>query len=83
MGIGVTSPHILFSALRGSQWSASCLGHFTTNERSLKYPVNKKLGGSQTESECFGEENYFLPLNNSSLVIHHTAWTLNQSQHSV
>jgi len=27
----------LFSALHGGQWSASCHGHFTTSERSLKY----------------------------------------------
>ena len=39
----------LFPALHGGQWSASCHGHFTTNERSLKYPVNKRLGDSQTQ----------------------------------
>jgi len=40
---------VLFPALRGGQWSASCHGHFTTNERSLKYPANKRLGDSQTQ----------------------------------
>jgi len=39
----------LFSALHGGQWSVSCPCHFTTNERSLKYPVNKRLGDSQTQ----------------------------------
>jgi len=48
----------LFSALHVCQWSASCYGHFNTNERSLKYPVKKKLVGFQTQSGCFGEENY-------------------------
>jgi len=67
----------LFPALHGGQWSASCHGHFTINERSLKYPVNRRLGGSQTQSGCFGEENYLLPLNNNSMVICHTAWTPN------
>ena len=65
----------LFPALHSGKWSASCHGHFTT---SLKYSVNKRLGGSQTQSGCFGEENYLLPLHNNSMVIHHTAWTLNQ-----
>jgi len=64
---------LLFSALHGGQWSASCHGHFTTNERSLKYPVNKRLDGSQTQSGCFGEENYILPQNNNSMVVRHTA----------
>jgi len=70
--------HNYVKALHGGQWSASCHGYFTTNERSLKYPVNKKLGGSQTQSGCFGEENYLFPLHNNSIVIHHTAWSLNQ-----
>ena len=66
-----------FSALQGHQWSASCHGHFTTNERSLKHPLKKRLAGSQTQFRCFGEENYLLPLNNNSMVICHTAWTPN------
>jgi hypothetical protein len=70
-----------FSTLHVGQWSASCHSHFT-NERSLKYSVNKKLGGSQIQSGCFGEDNYPLPLHNS-LVIHHTDWTLNKSYYSV
>jgi len=73
----------LFSALHGGQWSASCHGHFTTNERSLKYPVNKRRCGSQTQSGYFGEDNYLLPLHNNSMVVHHTAWTLNKSYYSV
>jgi hypothetical protein len=72
-----------FSALHVGQCSASCHGHFTTNERSLKYAVNKRLCGSQTQSGYFGEENYLLPLHNNSLDIHHTAWTLNKPYYSV
>jgi len=58
---------------------ASCHGHFTAYERSLKYPVTKRLYGFQTQYGSFGEENYLLPLHNNSMVTHHTAWTLNQS----
>jgi hypothetical protein len=83
MGLEKQLHTFLFSALYGSQWSALCTGHCTTNERSLKYPVNKRLVGSQTQSGCFEEENYPLRLYNISLVIHLRSWTQNQSYYSV
>jgi hypothetical protein len=36
------------------EWSASCCGHCTPVGRSSCYPLNKRLGGSQSQSGWFG-----------------------------
>jgi len=42
-------------------WSASCLGHLLP-EKSLNYPLNRRLGGFQIQSACYGEEENIIPL---------------------
>jgi hypothetical protein len=43
-------------------WSASCLNPLCTQGNSCQYPVNRRLTAPQNLSQCFGEENYLLPL---------------------
>jgi len=42
-------------------WSASCLGHSLPG-KSLNYPFNRRLGGLQIRSACYGEEENIIPL---------------------
>jgi hypothetical protein len=42
--------------LDGCVQSASHPSHFTPQECVPQYPLNKRLGASQSPSECFGEE---------------------------
>jgi hypothetical protein len=50
------APLFLILTLKGSECSASCLGHFTPQRRSRWDPLEKRLSGSQSQSECCGEK---------------------------
>lgn len=43
------------------EWSASCSGHCAPMGRRSCYPLNKRLGGSQSQSGCFGGEKNLWP----------------------
>ena len=83
VGIGETAAHILILSTTWRSVVSFMPWSFYHQWKKPQVSLNKWLGGSQTHSRWFGQENYFLPLNNNSLVIHHTAWTLNQSYYSV
>jgi hypothetical protein len=46
----------LISELDGGQWSASRPGRFNAEGKSHLYPLNRKLGGSQSRSGFGGKE---------------------------
>jgi len=46
----------LTSTLHGDEWSTSCPGHFTTGVISPKYPLDRRLGKLQSQSEHGSEE---------------------------
>jgi hypothetical protein len=50
----------LTSALVGGEWSASRLGRFTPG-KSLRYQLDKRLGGPRNQSGRHGEENNLAP----------------------
>jgi hypothetical protein len=50
------------SALDGDQWSASRTGCFNARETAPRYPLARRLGGSQSRSGRYGEEKHFFPL---------------------
>lgn len=52
---------IIPSALYGRQWTDSHPGHCTPNKKAPG-TTEKRLGGPQSYSECFGEEENFFPL---------------------
>jgi hypothetical protein len=41
----------LNSAVGGNEWSASCIGRFTPEERVPRYPLDRGLAGLQTSAE--------------------------------
>jgi hypothetical protein len=51
----------LTSALSGSEWLTSCPGYFTPG-KECRYPLNRRLGGPQSQSGCFEEEKNLLPV---------------------
>jgi hypothetical protein len=54
---GVT-PSFLTSTLDGCEWSAVRLGRFTLRRKSPLFPLDRRLGGSQSQSgRCEGEKN--------------------------
>jgi hypothetical protein len=59
LGVEVSSTHSLTSALDGGEWSALCSSHFTPREKSSWYPLDRRLGGPQSHSECGSEEKIF------------------------
>jgi hypothetical protein len=56
-----SSTHSLTSALDGGEWSASRPGRFTPQGKSSWYPLDRKLGGSQTPSGRGREEKNSQP----------------------
>jgi hypothetical protein len=57
MGSGCIDPRILeTSALVGDEWSASRPGRFVPRGKSLRYPLDKRLGGYQNRSGRRGEK---------------------------
>jgi hypothetical protein len=58
MGSGGIAPPFLISALHGGEWSVSSPRRFTPGGRSLGYPFDRRLSGSQS---C-GEEKHLLAL---------------------
>jgi hypothetical protein len=44
------------SALVGGEWSTSHPGCFTRQGKSPRYPLDRRLGGPQSQSGRFGEE---------------------------
>jgi hypothetical protein len=54
-GVEAQFHSFLPSALHGGWWSSSCSCRFTPTKKSL-YPVNRSLGGPQSRSGRFGED---------------------------
>jgi hypothetical protein len=61
-GTGGIDPRILTPALDGGEWTASRPGRFTPRENSPWYPLDRRLGGTQSRSGRGGEENNSQPL---------------------
>jgi hypothetical protein len=57
-----SSTHYLASALDGGELSASRPGRFTLKGKSSWYPLDRRLGGPQSRSECGGKEKHSQPL---------------------
>jgi hypothetical protein len=51
----------LISALDGGEWSASHPGRFTSGGNQPRYPLDRRLGGPQSQSEHYGEEKNLPP----------------------
>jgi hypothetical protein len=64
-GLEVELHHSWTSALDGDEWSASRPCRFIPEERR-QYPFDKRLDGSQSRSDRFGEEKNFAPDRNRS-----------------
>ena len=47
--------------LGGGEWLTSRPGCCTARKEPL-YPLNRRLGGPQSQCRCFGKENNVLPL---------------------
>jgi hypothetical protein len=58
--------HTLTSKLHGGEWSVSRTGRFTPGE-SPRYPLDRKLGGSQDQPGCGDEEKKSQPLSGIEL----------------
>jgi hypothetical protein len=56
-GVDVYIYIFLTSELAGGQWSASRPGRFTRGGKRPRYPLDRRLGGPQSRSGRFGEEN--------------------------
>jgi hypothetical protein len=55
--------HVFFtSALVRGEWSASCLGRFTSGGMSPRYPLDRTLGGSKNRSGWRREEKFLILL---------------------
>jgi len=61
LGSGGTAPHTLLVGLDGDEWSASCTGHFHSEERPW-YPSDRRLGGPQGQSRPHSKDKNSLPL---------------------
>jgi hypothetical protein len=61
-----SATHSLTSALDGGEWSASRHGRFIPQGKSLWYPLNRRLGGSQSRSGRGGEEKNSQPRRESN-----------------
>jgi hypothetical protein len=57
-----SSTHSLTSVLDGCEWSASRPGRFTHRKNSPWYPLDRRLGGPQSQSGRGGEEKKSHPL---------------------
>jgi hypothetical protein len=53
--------HSLTSALDGGEWSASRCSRFSPQEKSPWYPLDRRLGGTQSRSGRGGEEKNSQP----------------------
>jgi hypothetical protein len=53
-GSGGISPPTLISARDGGEWSASRFGVFTPRDTPSGYPLDRRLGGPQSRSGCYG-----------------------------
>jgi hypothetical protein len=60
-GVDVYIHIFLTSALAGGEWSALRPGRFTSGEKSLRYPLDRSLGGPQNRSGRRGEEKILDP----------------------
>lgn len=67
-GSGDIASFILSLNANRGEWSATSTGCFAPRAKVL-FPINRRLGGPQTKSGCFGEEkNLFLICQIHSLV---------------
>ena len=57
----IYSTHFLTSELDGCEWSTLRPDRFTLGKET-RYPLNRWLGGPQSRSGPFGEEQKLLPL---------------------
>jgi hypothetical protein len=61
VGSGVITAFIFNLVLGWGEWSNLHLTVLLLEKKSW-YPLNRRLGGSQSQSEQFGEEKVFCPL---------------------
>jgi len=57
-------------AIDGCEWSSSHTGHFSPGERALQYPLDRRLGGLQSQSgHGGGKEKNSFPFQDKNLVV--------------
>jgi hypothetical protein len=61
-GSGGIAPPFLTSALHGAEWSTSRPGPSILEEKSPRYPLDRRLGGPQSRSGRCGVDKNTLPL---------------------
>jgi hypothetical protein len=61
-GCGGIAPHFSTSTVDEGDWSASRFGRFTPQEKSPRYPLDRRLGGPRSRTGSYGEEKNLLPL---------------------
>jgi hypothetical protein len=49
------------AVIDGDEWLTSLSGHLTS-EKQYQYPLNRRLGGPQSQSKHFGDDKNLLPL---------------------
>jgi hypothetical protein len=72
------APPFLISALDGGEWSAAAL---PPGERAPLFPLDRRLGGPQSQSELYGEEKNLALAKNGTLAIQpvarrYTIWAI-------
>jgi hypothetical protein len=50
-GVDVQIHVLLTSALAGGEWLASCTGHCTPGKRAPRHPLDRRLGGPQSQCD--------------------------------
>jgi hypothetical protein len=66
VGVDVSIHIFLTSALVGCEWSASRSSRFTSQGKSPRYPLDRRLVELQSRSGRRGEETNFLPCPHSN-----------------
>jgi hypothetical protein len=71
-GVEYSLPLFLSLTLDGGKWSASCPNVFNSGASASYYPLNKRLGGPQSQLGAFEKRKYVSPpihkWNDSSVV---------------
>jgi hypothetical protein len=60
-GVDVLIHTFLTSALVAGEWSASRPGRFTPGGNSPRYPLDRRLGGPQSQYGLHGKEKFLDP----------------------
>ena len=71
MGIKDILPLLLNLSTRWDKWSIAHIGRFSPRGKSPRYTLNRRLGGPQSRSQRYGEEENFLPVESNWNVMAH------------